>query len=71
LYKRLNNKGPVVLITCLKPLWSVSLAVLTKLKTSLYLFKKAGNIKGSFSVLLIKGAENETLKLSPVYSQLD
>jgi hypothetical protein len=49
----------------------VSLAALTRLKTFLYLFKKADNIKGSFLVLLTKGAENKTLKLLLVHSQLD
>jgi hypothetical protein len=71
LYKGPNNKGPVVLIACLKPPWSASLAALTRSKTSLYLFKKADNIKRSFLVLLTKGVENKTLKLSPVHSQLD
>jgi hypothetical protein len=67
LYKELNSKRLIVLITYLKPPWSVSLAALTKSKTSLYLFKKADNIKGSFLVLLIKGAENKTLKLLSIH----
>jgi hypothetical protein len=71
LYKGPNNKGPVVSITCSKPPWSISLAALTRSKTSSYPFKKAGNIKGSFLVLLTKSAENKTLKLSLVHSQLD
>jgi hypothetical protein len=64
LYKGPNSKKLVVLIVYLKPPWSASLAALTRLKTSLYFFKKAGNIKGSFLVLFIKGAKNKTLKLS-------
>jgi hypothetical protein len=67
LYKGLNNEGLIVLIVYLKPFWSVSLVALTRLKTSLYFFKKADNIKGSFLVLLIKGVKNKTLKFLPVY----
>jgi hypothetical protein len=67
LYKKPNSKELIVLIACLKPFWFVSLAALTRSKTSLSFFKKANNIKRSFLVLLTKGAENKTLKLLPVH----